>query len=51
MAICGGDVLQYQALKRGTVDDYCIKLSSYVDAIATPKENEMKKLVANGRKK
>ena len=48
MAICGGDVLQYHALKRGTVDDYCIKLETYVDTIATPKEKEMQNLIKGG---
>ena len=49
MAICGGDVLQYQALKRGSVDDYCIKLKSYVDAVA-PKDN-LKEFFAGATKK
>ena len=51
MAICGGDVVQYNALKLGTVDDYCIKLSNFVDGIALPKEKQMKDMVSAGRRK
>ncbi len=51
MSICGGDILQYKELQRGSVDDYCIKLQNFVDGITGPKDRQMKELIQGGKRK
>lgn len=33
MMLAGGDVMQYEAIKKGSIGDYLIKLTNYVDGI------------------
>lgn len=33
LAICNGDVTQYKELKKSTIDDYIVKLDSFVSSI------------------
>lgn len=37
MVLCGGDVVQYEAMKKLSIGDYLIKLDNWVDKIK-PKE-------------
>jgi hypothetical protein len=33
LAICGGDVVQYKELKKSTIEEYIVKLDSFVSSI------------------
>ena len=51
MALVGGDVGQYEVLRKSTVDTYCLKLKAYVDIVAGPEEKKVESMVKGGRNK
>lgn len=49
-ALSNGSQTEYQALKKGTFDDYALKLESYVDAVA-PKKQGLQSVIKGAKKK
>lgn len=49
--LSGGVLTEAQALMKSTVDNYCLKLKAYVDAITGPEEKKMQGFIAAGKDK